>query len=117
MISPWSKRAPAGLSLSGRFFPVSGRSQGARADEVLPARLAELVARYSPPAMHGVPILLWRDLPAQSTTVYKHVDFYAIFLIERGRGVHVIDSTPYAVSRGDVYVVGKGANGRFLDCE
>jgi AraC-like DNA-binding protein len=96
------------LTVSGTFFAVSG---------VLRVRLRELVDRFAPAAMQGLPLLLWHDLPAPSPIIFEHVDFHAIFLIERGRGVHVIDSTRYAVSRGDVYLLGSGAAGRFLDTD
>jgi len=107
------------LIVSGKFFPLAGTLPPSEA-EAFSFRLEELIARLAPSTRQDLPILLLHDLddlPTESSTHYKHVDFHAIFLIERGRGIHMIDSAPYAISRGDVYVLGPGSEGHFLDCE
>lgn len=40
---------------------------------------------------------------------YTHTDFQALYVVRRGRGIHVIDGVPYGVSRGDTYVMAAGA--------
>jgi AraC-like DNA-binding protein len=39
----------------------------------------------------------------------RHTDFYSLYIVDRGSGLHVIDGVPYAVARGDVYVMGLGS--------
>jgi hypothetical protein len=68
--------------------------------------------------MQQVPLVVSDDLHhCRATPCWGHIDFHAIYFIEQGRGVHVIDSTPFVVSRGDVYVMGPGSEHTFLDCE
>jgi AraC-like DNA-binding protein len=84
-----------------------------------PMRLQDLVTQFSPPPMQHVPLLIWHHLrtPTAPGSAYKHVDFHSVFLIERGSGIHVIDATPYSISRGDVYLSGAGSEHGFLDCQ
>ncbi len=37
-----------------------------------------------------------------------HADFFALYIVRQGRGIHVVDGAPYGVARGDVYVMGVG---------
>jgi len=37
-----------------------------------------------------------------------HADFFALYIVRQGRGIHVVDGVPYGVARGDVYVMGVG---------
>jgi AraC-like DNA-binding protein/quercetin dioxygenase-like cupin family protein len=46
---------------------------------------------------------------------HRHVDFYALYIIRGGQGIHMIDSTPYAISRGDVYLLAPGSIHGYLD--
>lgn len=47
----------------------------------------------------------------------RHVDFRSLYITERGRGLHIIDETAYAISRGDVYVMTAGSEHRFAEGE
>lgn len=38
----------------------------------------------------------------------RHLDFYALYLVRGGSGVHRINGTPYGLARGDVYLMPPG---------
>ena len=65
-----------------------------------------------------VPLLIWHDtIAAGSESVANfHHDFFSLYVIQRGRGTHVIGRTPYSVARGDVYAMGPGMRHHFADC-
>ena len=68
------------------------------------------------------PILMWQDVIDQSDprhlhTLSRHVDFYALYVVQRGQGTHVIEDKPYAMSRGDVYVMGPDTVHHYVQCE
>jgi AraC-like DNA-binding protein/quercetin dioxygenase-like cupin family protein len=46
---------------------------------------------------------------------HRHVDFYALYIVRGGQGIHMIDSTPYAISRGDVYLLAPGSTHGYID--
>jgi len=46
---------------------------------------------------------------AQRDSYYTHTDFQALYVVRRGRGIHIIDGVPYGVARGDTYVMAAGA--------
>jgi len=39
---------------------------------------------------------------------HRHEDFYALYIVRRGKGVHVIDGVSYGISRGDAYLMRPG---------
>jgi AraC-like DNA-binding protein len=41
--------------------------------------------------------------------LHQHVDHYALYVVHSGRGVHEINSHPYAITRGDVYIAAPGS--------
>jgi AraC family L-rhamnose operon regulatory protein RhaS len=43
------------------------------------------------------------------TGAYRHVDFYALYVVRAGRGIHVINDHPYPIRRGDVYITPPGS--------
>jgi len=45
-----------------------------------------------------------------------HRDFLSLYITLQGRATHLIDRVPFAVSRGDVYIMGVGSEHRFIDC-
>lgn len=51
----------------------------------------------------------------QDTGAWRHVDFYALYVIRGGRGIHVINEHPYPVRRGDVYVTPPGSTHSYRD--
>jgi len=44
-----------------------------------------------------------------TTGTIHHIDFLSLYAVRGGRGVHWIDSHPYGVVRGDVYLMAAGA--------
>lgn len=68
----------------------------------------------------GVAIRTDRIQRHETDVYHQHADFMAVYLVRRGRGLHVIDDQPFAVARGDVYVMACGAThaySRFEDLE
>lgn len=49
------------------------------------------------------------------TGTWRHMDFYALYVVRGGRGIHEINGHPYAVRRGDVYMTPPGATHRYRD--
>jgi AraC-like DNA-binding protein len=80
------------------------------------ATLRDLVARVPDTAAAAVPLVLHHDVVEGSWSYrIRHRDFLSLYVTERGRGVHIIDSKPYGISRGDVYVMGAGSDHMFAD--
>jgi mannose-6-phosphate isomerase-like protein (cupin superfamily) len=44
---------------------------------------------------------------------HHHEDFYALYVVQGGRGVHVINDHPYQIARGDVYITPPGTTHRY----
>lgn len=63
------------------------------------------------------PFVLRREFYTRGDTtgVHQHVDFRALYLVKRGRGVHEINGQPFAITRGDVYLLGVGAKHAYHD--
>ncbi len=70
----------------------------------------EVVAPWRLTAAARLPLVVRADhVTRQEADVpHRHQDFYALYIVRQGRGIHVIDGAPYAVARGDVYVMGQG---------
>ncbi|HEX8237414.1 MAG TPA: AraC family transcriptional regulator [Abditibacteriaceae bacterium] len=49
------------------------------------------------------------------TGAHHHEDFYALYVVQSGRGVHVINDHPYQIARGDVYITPPGTTHRYRD--
>jgi AraC-like DNA-binding protein len=78
------------------------------------AFLGGLLAEWPETAAAHVPLVLVYDIVERPWwRRLRHRDFQSLYITERGRGLHVIDSTPYGVSRGDVYVMGAGSDHTF----
>lgn len=39
------------------------------------------------------------------TGPHRHEDFYALYVVQAGKGIHVINNHPYGIARGDVYML------------
>jgi AraC-like DNA-binding protein len=46
---------------------------------------------------------------------HQHDDFFAMYVVSRGRGIHAIDGVPYGIARGDVYLMYPGMRHRYSD--
>jgi AraC-like DNA-binding protein/quercetin dioxygenase-like cupin family protein len=51
------------------------------------------------------------------TGLHRHEDFYALYIVSGGRGIHVISGHPYHVARGDVYIALPGSYHAYRDFE
>lgn len=54
-------------------------------------------------------ILHQRFENGSDTGLFQHVDFYALYVIRGGRGIHVINNHPYPIRAGDVYITPPGS--------
>ncbi|GCE26838.1 AraC family transcriptional regulator [Dictyobacter alpinus] len=66
---------------------------------------------FSSLAMHPqLPLCARQEFYGQGTDtgLHKHEDFYAFYVVQGGRGVHLINNQPYAITRGNVYVLPPG---------
>ncbi|BCM92521.1 HTH-type transcriptional activator Btr [Abditibacteriota bacterium] len=78
----------------------------------------ESISYWAAMASHPrFPLLMRREFYAQGSTtgVHRHTDFRALYVVRRGRGVHQINDQPFAITRGDVYLLGVGARHAYLD--
>lgn len=58
------------------------------------------------------------DVPADLLDrPHRHEDFFALYVVRSGRGIHTIDNIAYSVSRGDVYAMGLGVIHCYSQCE
>ncbi len=75
--------------------------------------------RFGSTAAATVPLLIWQDsiVGRERQITNHHHDFCSLYVVRKGRGSHVIDGTPYAISRGDVYAMVPGMYHYFEDCE
>ncbi len=64
-----------------------------------------------------LPLLLRRERyeRAASTGDHLHLNFYALYLVRGGQGIHVIDGRPYGIVRGDAYLVAPGSVHSYRD--
>lgn len=69
-------------------------------------------------AGRGLPLLIWTDSidRGQQTDANHHRDFFSLYIVQRGRGTHVIDGYAFGVARGDVYAMAPGMTHHFEDC-
>lgn len=79
----------------------------------------DVTAEWPNTAACRLPLVLRVDAipPALWDRPHRHVDFFALYIVRQGRGTHVIDGTPYGVSRGDVYAMSPGATHLYSSCE
>lgn len=51
----------------------------------------------------------------EDTGPHRHEDFYALYIVQSGRGIHFINGHPYSITRGDVYLMPPGTVHGYLD--
>jgi AraC-like DNA-binding protein/quercetin dioxygenase-like cupin family protein len=49
------------------------------------------------------------------TGLHKHKDFYALYIVQGGQGIHLINHHPYGIARGDVYMLPPGSIHAYRD--
>lgn len=70
---------------------------------------AELRAGRAGTGADYLPLTIWSDLATQiEGRTNVHTDFWALYLVRRGRGVHRVEGKAFSVARGDVYVMRPG---------
>jgi len=83
-----------------------------------PVRPASLTEVKEMTAARDVPLVLFDEVVEGAWPFrIRHLDFLSLYVAERGRGLHIIDSIPYAISRGDVYVMKVGSDHTFAESE
>ena len=69
-----------------------------------------------PPTEAGAMVILeQRFVRGDDTGQNRHEDFFALYIVQSGRGVHVINGHAYGVARGDVYVTPPGTAHAYRD--
>lgn len=58
----------------------------------------------------GIPLAVRRDYFGKGLDAGLHynADFFVLYIVRSGRGVYLVDGHPYAVARGDVYILAPG---------
>ncbi len=66
---------------------------------------------------HSLPLCIRREFyeHGNDTGQHLHEDFYALYIVQEGKGIHVINKRPYGITRGDVYVLPPGAVHAYQD--
>ncbi len=69
------------------------------------------------PGHHSLPLTIRHEFYDQGsdTGLHLHEDFYALYVVQGGRGVHVINNHPYGIARGDVYLLSPGTVHAYRD--
>lgn len=49
------------------------------------------------------------------TGLHQHEDFYALYVIQAGQGIHLINNHPYGIARGDIYMLPPGSTHAYSD--
>lgn len=91
---------------------------------LLPPPLVEswfdaLAERCAGTAAAHLPLVIWNDTihAGNESIVYRHNDFFSLYIVRQGRGEHIIDGVSYGVVRGDVYAMGIGMTHTFASSE
>jgi len=83
--------------------------------------MEELVSWRPGTAAESLPLVMWTDLirgdHLVTPIVWRHRDFYSLYIVRQGKGTHIIDGVPYGVARGDVYAMDMGMTHSFSGCE
>ena len=97
------------------FLTAAGGSSG-KAHE---AWFRDLAARCPGTADAHLPLVMWSDSihGGNERMVNHHNDFFSLYIVQRGRGTHIIDGVSYGIARGDVYAMGIGMRHHFAGCE
>lgn len=79
---------------------------------------ASLMRMHAAVCKSGLPLVILHDthVSGSMTDLPLHQDFLSLYIVRQGRGTHIIDGVPFAISRGDVYIMGMGSMHRFVDC-
>jgi AraC family L-rhamnose operon transcriptional activator RhaR len=80
-------------------------------NEVSPTlcRFGSLVAEWPDTSAASTGMVVRVDDHETPDARHRHVDFHALYVVRRGRGIHIVDDVAYGVARGDVYAMAAGA--------
>lgn len=69
------------------------------------------------PRSSPLPLAIRHELyeNGMDTGAHLHSDFYAFYIVQGGKGIHLIDNHPYPIVRGDVYVLPPGTVHAYKD--
>ena len=64
-----------------------------------------------------LPLLIRQELyeAGADTGPHRHEDFYALYVVQSGKGIHVINDHPYGIARGDVYMLPPASTHAYRD--
>ena len=67
----------------------------------------------------GLPLVVRREKLDSGRDLGRHqlVDYYSLWVIRGGRGIHTVNGHPYSVRRGDVYIMPAGGVHGYRDYE
>jgi len=78
----------------------------------IPSPVREAFSSYLPHRVHAdLPLILMQQhfVAGEHTGDHLHEDFFALYVIQGGRGLHVINGHAYPIKRGDVYMTAPGS--------
>ena len=77
------------------------------------------ISAHRPRTAQALPLVVRHDTIHRGNELIanRHLDFFSLYFVRQGRGMHWIDGVPYGVARGDVYAMGLGMTHWFADCE
>lgn len=58
-----------------------------------------------------------QSLLRRARPMWRHCNFFSVYVVRQGQGTHVIEGKPYGIARGDVYTMGVGMSHYFLHCD
>jgi AraC-like DNA-binding protein/mannose-6-phosphate isomerase-like protein (cupin superfamily) len=103
---------------SAGAFGIFPAMQNIKPQDLATPATAEYFSSYRGRCWHaGQPLAVlhqWYEEGAD-TGAWRHVDFYALYVVRGGRGIHVINGHPYPIRRGDVYMTPPGAVHSYRD--
>jgi AraC-like DNA-binding protein/mannose-6-phosphate isomerase-like protein (cupin superfamily) len=66
-----------------------------------------------------LPLVVRKDIPHPhwDEVAWQHTDFLSLYIVQRGRGTHVIDGIAFEIVRGDVYAMTLGQTHYLAHCQ
>jgi AraC-like DNA-binding protein/mannose-6-phosphate isomerase-like protein (cupin superfamily) len=83
-------------------------------------RFSRLCGRYPQTAARYIPLVITQDTRENlliDDRWHRHLDFFALYIVHRGRGRHTIERASYGIARGDVYLMNPGTAHAYSDYE
>ncbi len=92
----------------------SGFSTNNTSDEIIESTFATIPLAYTHKSLK---LHLRHEIyeKGYDTGNHRHKDFYALYIVQGGKGIHIINQHPYTITRGDVYLMPPGASHAYRD--